>query len=35
MSVVQKAGAQAGLLNEHQLEEWLKKAPDWYKAEKF
>jgi ribokinase len=35
MSVVQKTGAQKGLLNEHQLEEWLKKAPDWYKAEKF
>lgn len=35
MSVVQKTGAQAGLLDEHGLEEWLKKAPDWYKAEKF
>ena len=35
MSVVQKVGAQAGLLNEHDLDEWLKKAPDWYKAEKF
>jgi ribokinase len=35
MSVVQKVGAQAGLLTEHQLEEWLKKAPDWYHAEKF
>lgn len=35
MSVVQKAGAQAGLLNEKQLEEWLKKAPEWYKADKF
>ena len=35
MSVVQKVGAQAGLLNEHHLEEWLKKAPDWYKPERF
>jgi ribokinase len=35
MSVVQKTGAQAGLLTEVQLEEWLKKAPDWYKAESF
>lgn len=35
MSVVQKTGAQQGLLSEDELEEWLKKAPDWYKAEKF
>ncbi len=35
MSVVQKTGAQAGLLTEKELEEWLKKAPDWYHAEKF
>jgi len=35
MSVVQKTGAQAGLLTEKELEEWLTKAPDWYKAEKF
>lgn len=35
MSVVQKVGAQAGLLNEQELEEWLKKAPNWYKPEKF
>jgi ribokinase len=35
MSVVQKTGAQQGLLSEHALEEWLKKAPDWYKAESF
>ena len=35
MSVVQKVGAQAGLLNEHELEEWLKKAPQWYKPERF
>lgn len=31
MNVVQHPGAQAGLLTEDELEEWLKKAPDWYK----
>ncbi|HEY1835554.1 MAG TPA: carbohydrate kinase family protein [Candidatus Saccharimonadales bacterium] len=35
MSVCQKIGAQAGLLHKHELEEWLKKAPDWYKPERF
>ncbi len=35
MSVVQKTGAQQGLLSEHELEIWLSKAPDWYKAVKF
>jgi sugar/nucleoside kinase (ribokinase family) len=35
MSVVQKVGAQAGLLSEHEITEWLKKAPDWYKPERF
>ncbi|HUB93764.1 MAG TPA: carbohydrate kinase family protein [Verrucomicrobiae bacterium] len=35
MSVCQKVGAQAGLLTEHELEEWLKKAPDWYHVESF
>jgi sugar/nucleoside kinase (ribokinase family) len=35
MSVCQKTGAQAGLLNKEQLEEYLKKSPDWYKPEKF
>ena len=35
MSVVQKTGAQNGLLDEHGIEEWLKKAPDWYRPEKF
>jgi ribokinase len=35
MSVVQKVGAQAGLLTEEELNEWLRKAPDWYKATKF
>lgn len=31
MSVCQKVGAQAGLLKEPELEEYLKKAPEWYK----
>lgn len=35
MSVVQKTGAQQGLLTEHELEDWLKKAPDWYHPDKF
>lgn len=35
MSVCQKVGAQAGLLTNEELEEWLKKAPDWYKPEQF
>ncbi len=35
MSVCQKVGAQAGLLTDDELEEWLKKAPDWYHVEKF
>ncbi|HEU4965897.1 MAG TPA: carbohydrate kinase family protein [Candidatus Saccharimonadales bacterium] len=35
MSVCQAVGAQAGLLTERQLEEWLKKAPEWYKPERF
>lgn len=34
MSVVQKVGAQAGLLSEHDLEQWLKQAPEWYHAER-
>ena len=34
MSVVQKLGAQAGLLTEEELNHWLSKAPDWYKPEK-
>jgi sugar/nucleoside kinase (ribokinase family) len=33
MSVVQEVGAQAGLLTEEKLHEWLRKAPDWYKPE--
>jgi ribokinase len=35
MSVCQAVGAQAGLLTERQLEEWLKKAPEWYRPERF
>lgn len=35
MSVCQQIGAQAGLLSEQDLEQWLAKAPDWYRAEKF
>lgn len=35
MSVVQKTGAQQGLLTEDELEKWLAKAPDWYHPEKF
>ena len=35
MSVVQKVGAQAGLLNEHELDEFLKKAPEWYQCSPF
>jgi len=30
MNVVQKVGAQAGLLSEHQLEAYLRRAPEWY-----
>lgn len=35
MYVCQKVGAQAGLLTEEELEDWLKKAPDWYHPESF
>ncbi len=35
MNVVQKAGAQAGLLKESELEELLKNSPEWYKPETF
>lgn len=35
MAVVQKVGAQTGLLTEPELDAWLKKAPDWYKPERF
>jgi hypothetical protein len=35
MSVVQKIGTQAGLLTEPELDEYLRKAPEWYKPERF
>lgn len=35
MSVVQKVGAQAGLLTESELEEFLRRSPDWYRPERF
>ncbi len=35
MNVVQKVGAQEGLLTESQLKEFLEKAPDWYHPERF
>ena len=35
MNVVQKVGAQAGLLTEKHLEEYLRHSPDWYKASQF
>jgi ribokinase len=35
MNVVQYVGAQAGLLNETELEQLLQKAPEWYKPEPF
>lgn len=35
MNVVQHMGAQEGLLSEPEIEELLKKAPEWYKPEKF
>jgi ribokinase len=31
MNVVQKVGAQAGLLSEKEIEQYLKNSPDWYK----
>lgn len=35
MSVVQKIGAQAGLLSEKELEDFLKDSPEWYRPERF
>lgn len=35
MSVVQKLGAQAGLLHKEEVETYLQKAPDWYRAEEY
>jgi ribokinase len=34
MSVVQKIGTQAGLLNEAELNEYLRQAPNWYKPQR-
>jgi sugar/nucleoside kinase (ribokinase family) len=34
MSVVQQVGAQAGLLNESQVEKYLREAPHWYHPER-
>lgn len=34
MSVVQKVGAQAGLLSEKELEKYLREAPNWYHPER-
>lgn len=34
MSVVQKVGAQAGLLTAEQIEQYLRKAPKWYHPER-
>jgi len=35
MNVVQKVGAQAGLVTEAEMQEFLSKAPDWYHPERF
>jgi ribokinase len=35
MNVVQEVGAQAGLLDEKHLEEFLRKSPEWYKPTPF
>ncbi len=35
MNVVQNLGAQAGLLSEKKLLEYLRSAPEWYKPERF
>ncbi|HSX45761.1 MAG TPA: carbohydrate kinase family protein [Candidatus Saccharimonadia bacterium] len=34
MSVVQKVGAQAGLLTEKELDAFLRKSPDWYRPKR-
>jgi sugar/nucleoside kinase (ribokinase family) len=34
MSVVQKVGAQAGLLSEKEIEKYLREAPNWYHPER-
>jgi hypothetical protein len=33
MSVVQKLGAQAGLLGVEDIQKYLSEAPEWYKTE--
>ena len=35
MSVVQKVGAQEGLVTEEQMQQYLSQAPDWYHPERF
>lgn len=35
MNVVQKTGAQNGLLKEHEIEEFLKNSPEWYRPGHF
>lgn len=35
MNVVQNVGAQEGLLSEKELDEYLRKAPEWYKPKSF
>lgn len=35
MNVVQNVGAQKGLLSEKKIDEYLRAAPEWYKAERF
>lgn len=35
MNVVQKLGAQAGLLHKDEIKHYLAKAPEWYKAEEY
>ncbi len=35
MNVVQKTGAQNGLLKEQEIEEFLKNSPEWYRPEHF
>lgn len=35
MNVVQNVGAQNGLLDEKQIDELLRKSPEWYKPERF
>jgi ribokinase len=34
MNVVQKVGAQAGLLSEKEIDKYLRESPDWYKPER-